>query len=67
MVDEMGGLQEAIEGAAKLAGLPGKPTVVYPRRRFSLKDLLTSQPLLPTPAALVPALASLRTPLYLMY
>ena len=66
MVDELGGLQEAIEAAGKLAGIPGKPRVVYPRRRFSIRDLLTSRIDLPG-AGLLPTLSSLRTPLYLMY
>jgi protease-4 len=67
MVDELGGLEAAIEAAAKLAGIPGKPRVMYPRRRFSIRDLLTSRIELPGTAGLLPSLSSLRTPLYLMY
>ena len=26
-----------------MAGLPGKPRVIYPRRRFSLRDLLRNE------------------------
>lgn len=66
MVDEMGGLEDAIDAAAKLAGVPGKPKVVYPRRRFSLRDLLSSRLGLDGAASLLPALPSLKTPLYLM-
>src|SRR5262245_27943613 len=69
MVDEMGGLEDAIEAAAKLAGISGKPKLIYPRRRFSLRDLLQNRlgldgagQVLPS----LPALFSLRTPLYLM-
>ena len=43
MVDEMGGLEDAIEAAAKLAGIAGRPKLIYPRRRFSLRDLLQNR------------------------
>jgi protease-4 len=66
MVDELGGLDQAIEAAAKLAGVSGKPKVIYPRQRFSLRDLLTNQLGLGAATSLLPALPSLRTPLYLM-
>ncbi len=49
-----------------LAGLPEKPKVVYPRRRFSLRDLLQNQLGLGAATQLLPALPSLKTPLYLM-
>ncbi len=65
MVDDLGGLEEAIEAAGKLAGIPGKPKVIYPRRRFSLRDLLSNQLGLRT-TGFLPTLPSLRTPLYLM-
>ena len=67
MVDELGGFEDAVEAAAKLAGIPGKPKVIFPRRKFSFSDLLRSQLGLGAPAGLLPALPSLRTPLYLMY
>jgi protease IV len=67
MVDELGGLEEAIETAGKLGGVPGKPKVILPRKRFSFFDLLRNQLGLGGPASLLPALPSLRTPLYLMY
>lgn len=67
MVDELGGLEEAIETAGKLGGVPGKPKVILPRKRFSFSDLLRNQLGMGVPAALLPALPSLRTPLYLMY
>src|SRR5262245_10354172 len=66
MVDDLGGLEEAIESAAKLAGITGKPKVIYPRRRFSLRDLLSAQLGLGSASSLLPALPSLKTPLYLM-
>lgn len=66
MVDDLGGLDDAIEAAGKLAGISGKPRVIYPRRRFSLRDLISSQLSLVAPTSLLPTLPSLRTPLYLM-
>lgn len=67
MVDELGGFEEAVEAAAKLSGIVGKPKVIYPRRRYSLFDLLRGELGLSAPSALLPALPTLRTPLYLMY
>jgi protease-4 len=66
MVDDMGGLEDAIESAAKLAGIAGKPKVIYPRRRFSLRDLLQNRLGLDIAGPVLPSLSSLRTPLYLM-
>ncbi len=40
LVDQLGNLQDAIDTAAKLAGIEGKPQIVYPKRKFSLLDLL---------------------------
>jgi protease-4 len=67
LVDALGGFEDAVEGAAKLAGIPGKPKLILPRKRFSFSDLLKSELGLGGPAALLPALPSLRTPLYLMH
>ena len=66
MVDDLGGLDDAIDAAAKMAGLPGKPRVVYPRRRFSLRDLFRSELGLGPASRVLPSLETLRTPLYLM-
>jgi protease-4 len=66
LVDELGGLEEAIEAAAKLAGLAPHPKVLYPRRRLSITELLRNQVGLGAVPAL-PQLPTLRTPLYLMY
>jgi protease IV len=66
MVDDLGGLEEAIEAAAKMAGLPGKPKVIYPRRRFSLRELLRNELGLGPVSRVLPSLETLRTPLYLM-
>ncbi|HSR09998.1 MAG TPA: signal peptide peptidase SppA [Thermodesulfobacteriota bacterium] len=41
LVDEMGGLEDTIAAAAKLAGIPGEPEVIFlEKKRFSLIDLL---------------------------
>ena len=66
MVDDLGGLEDAIEAAAKMAGLPPKPKVVYPRRRFSLRELLRNEWGLGPVSRMLPAMQTLRTPLYLM-
>ena len=66
MVDELGGLDDAIEAAGRLAGIVGRPKILYPRRRFSLVDLIRNQLGLSAATPLLPALPTLRTPLYLM-
>lgn len=44
LLDQLGNMQDAIDIAAKLAGIEGEPTVIYPRdRRFSIIDLLTGK------------------------
>jgi len=40
LVDEMGNLQDAIDTAAKMVGIAGKPNVIYPRKKISLWNLL---------------------------
>lgn len=67
MVDALGGLEEAVNAAAKLANLPIPPAVERPRRRFSIIDLLRSELGLPAPGSLLrPGLPLFKTPLYLM-
>lgn len=69
MVDELGGLEDAVEAAARLGGITDKPRVIYPRRRFSITDLLRNQIGLPGPVSALAGLAvlpALKTPLYLM-
>lgn len=65
MVDEVGGLEDAIDQAARLAGLDVPPRVVSPRRRFSVFDLLRNQLGLEIGRGL-PVLPVFKTPLYLM-
>lgn len=66
MVDDLGGFEDAVEAAGKLANISGRPKLLYPRKRFSFRDLLESRLGLPGTAALLPALPGIRTPLYLM-
>ena len=66
MVDDLGGLEDAIEAAAKMAGLPPKPKVLYPKRRFSVRELLRNEWGLGPVSHMLPAMQTLRTPLYLM-
>jgi protease-4 len=67
MVDALGGLEDAVTAAGKLAGIPGTPSVIPPRRRFSIMDVLRSQ-LAGTAAGVLlrPTLPTFKTPLYLM-
>jgi protease IV len=67
MVDALGGLEDAVQAAAKLAGIPGTPSVIQPKRRFSIMELLRSQ-FGGSAAGLLlgPSLPAFRTPLYLM-
>ncbi|HEU5188867.1 MAG TPA: signal peptide peptidase SppA [Methylomirabilota bacterium] len=67
LVDELGGFEEAVEAAGKLGGIPGKPKLILPRKRFSFTDLLKSELGVGVPSTLLPSLPTLRTPLYLMY
>jgi len=64
MIDALGGLEDAVDGAAALAGLPKPPKVIGPRRRFSIVDLLRNQLGLVGFAA--PSIPLFKTPLYLM-
>lgn len=67
MVDALGGLEDAVNAAAKLANLPVPPPVERPRRKFSIIDLVRNELGLAVPAALLPTrLPAFKTPLYLM-
>jgi protease-4 len=67
MIDALGGLEEAIEAAAKLAKLPTPPPVERARRRFSLIDLIRNELGLTVPSMILPThLPMFKTPLYLM-
>lgn len=43
LVDELGNLDDAIQTAADLAGIEGEPTVVEPRKPFSIRELIESR------------------------
>lgn len=43
LVDKLGNLQDAIDEATKLAGISGKPQVLYPKKKFSLWELLIKE------------------------
>ncbi len=45
LVDRLGSLQDAIEIAAEMIGIEGKPVVVYPKKKLSLYELLFKQSL----------------------
>ena len=66
MVDDLGGFEDAVEAAGKLANISGRPKLLYPRKRFSFRELLENRLGLPPTAALLPTLPGIRTPLYLM-
>jgi protease-4 len=41
LVDELGTFQDAIDAAAKMAGIPGEPKVLSPAKKsFSILDIL---------------------------
>jgi protease-4 len=71
MVDTLGSLEDAVNRAAVMAGLPVPPRVIPPRRRISVFDLLRNEvrswlPAGLTATRLAPALPMFKTPLYLM-
>ncbi len=75
LVDSLGGLEDAVRKAAELAGIPGKPRLVRPRRPFHLTDLLqwisggtSLGGLLASRGSLpgLPLLGSSKLPLYVM-
>ena len=43
LVDQIGNLQDAIDVASKTVGVRGKPSVLYPKKRFSLWELLIKE------------------------
>src|SRR2546430_17055876 len=47
MIDELGGLEEGVEGPATLAGVPEPPGGTGARRRIAVGDLVRDRPALP--------------------
>jgi protease-4 len=43
LVDQIGNLEDAIDTAAKMAGIVGKPNILYPKKRFSIWELLIKE------------------------
>ena len=43
LVDQMGNLQDTIDAVAKMVGIVGKPNVLYPKKRFSIWELLVKE------------------------
>jgi protease-4 len=43
LVDQIGNLQDTIDIVAKMVGIEGKPHILYPKRRFSLWELLVRE------------------------
>lgn len=43
LVDQIGNLNDAIDATAKLVGIEGKPNVIYPKKRFSIWELLVRE------------------------
>jgi protease-4 len=66
MVDALGGLEDAVSAAGRLAGLGASPSVLPPRRRFSFSDLLRNQFGGGAGSVVRPTLPVFKTPLYLM-
>jgi protease-4 len=74
LVDQLGGLDDAVRLAGELAGIPGKPRVIRPRRPSRLGDWLQwllGASLLPLPSgglggATLSLLGAAKLPLYLM-
>ena len=40
LVDQIGNLEDAIDATAKMVGIEGKPNILYPKKRFSILELL---------------------------
>ncbi len=63
LVDELGNLDDAVNAAAKLAGVKGRPTMIYPRKhKNGLLDLLSGTN---DAATAVDRILSRRTPRFL--
>ncbi len=43
LVDEMGNLEDTVDMAAKLVKIDGRPTVIYPKRKFTIWEMLVKE------------------------
>ena len=43
LVDEMGNLEDTVDIAARLVKIDGRPTVIYPRRKFTIWEMLAKE------------------------
>lgn len=43
LVDQIGNLQDAIDTVAKMVGIEGKPNVLWPKKKFSIWELLVKE------------------------
>jgi protease-4 len=43
LVDQIGNLQDAVDEVAKMVGIVGKPNILYPKKRFSIWQLLVRE------------------------
>jgi protease-4 len=43
LIDQIGNLQDTIDAVAKMVGIEGKPNIVYPKKRFSILELLVRE------------------------
>jgi protease-4 len=43
LVDEMGNLEDTVDMAAKLVNIEGRPTVIYPKRKFTIWEMLAKE------------------------
>jgi len=43
LVDQIGNFDDAIDATAKLVGIEGKPDILYPKRKFSIWELLVRE------------------------
>jgi protease-4 len=67
MVDALGSLEDAVNEAAKLAGMSLPPAVSRPSKRFSVFDFVRSQVGFQIPGfGMTPGLPTFRTLLYMM-
>jgi len=43
LVDQLGNLQDTVDIVAKMVGIEGKPNILYPKKRFSVWELLVKE------------------------